>query len=165
MLLTAHRSEGSLGFVINQGAPLTFGNVMSELGLDEEVGDVPDVPVLTGGPVAPESGWVLFDPRRSDWEEEENVLEVNDTIHISTSRELLDSIARQPELERHILLLGYAGWGPGQLDDEIKQGAWIPVDLDAHVVFDTPITQRWTAALATAGIDPMVLVNTPLALA
>lgn len=163
VLLTAHRPEGSLGFIINRGAPMDFEHVVTELGIAEESDDVPDVPVLTGGPVAPESGWVVFDPRSSDWDDEENVLKVTDALHISTSRELLDSIAHVENLERHILLLGYAGWGPGQLDVEIKQGAWIHVDLDESIVFDTPMPDRWEAALASLGIDPMMLVNMPRA--
>ena len=162
VLLTAHKAEGSLGFVVNRPAPMTFRDVVDELGLSDKP-DIPDIPVLSGGPVAPETGWVLFDPCASETSDEDrdNVLTVSETIHISTSRDLLQDLAGRPDVERHMLLLGYAGWGAGQLDEEIEQGVWIPADIDERVIFDTPHEERWDAALATLGIDPMWIVQMP----
>jgi putative transcriptional regulator len=75
----------------------------------------------------------------------------------------LKNIAQSRDAHRHMLVLGYAGWGAGQLDAEIKQGVWIPVDLDERIIFETPYQNRWTAALAALGIDPMRLVSTVVA--
>ena len=163
VLLTAHRPEGSLGFVVNRPSGLSFKEVVSELGIGAEDHEAPDLPVLIGGPVAPETGWLVFDPTDTCPEGKDNVLEVSDGLHISTSREFLESIAKSDCVDRHMLVLGYAGWGAGQLDGEIQQGVWIPVDLDEAILFDTAPEDRWNGALVSLGIDPMHLVSTPIA--
>ena len=82
-------------------------------------------------------------------------MRVSERLAVSASRELLaDDRAATRALERMLLVLGYAGWGPGQLDAEISQGAWIPVDFDERIVFDTPFEERWSTALRILGIDP-----------
>jgi len=163
VLLTAHRPEGSLGFVVNRSAGMSFGDIARELGLGRSGMKVPDLPVLSGGPVAPETGWLVFDPAAGGPEQPDNVLEVSDRLHISTSREMLEAIARRDDVQRHLLVLGYAGWAAGQLEGEIKSGVWIPVDLDERVVFETPLEDRWSAALSMSGIDPRCLVGSSIA--
>jgi putative transcriptional regulator len=162
VLLIDHRREGSLGFVVNRPANVTFRGVADELGLTPAGKPLPDLPVLVGGPVAPHTGWIVFDPGERS-AAGEGTITVTKQLRVSASRELLKSIAHTPEIQRHMLVLGYAGWGAGQLDNEIKQGVWIPVDLDEKIVFDTPYTQRWTAALAALGIDPLKIVGSPVA--
>lgn len=78
---------------------------------------------------------------------------------MSASRELLEAIARGDGPARHVLVLGYAGWGAGQLDAELEKGAWIPTALDATTVFETPLEDRWDRALRSLGIDPGRLVT------
>ncbi|MBI2374593.1 MAG: YqgE/AlgH family protein [Deltaproteobacteria bacterium] len=159
VLLVQHQEGGSLGFVINRPADLTFPQIARELGVakDQET-PIPELPVLKGGPVAPHTGWLIFDKTNVSTPDE-NVLEVSASLCVSTSRDLLGTFARQGSAPRRILALGYAGWAPGQLDDEIKQGAWIPVQLDEKILFDTPIEDRWTAALALLGIDPRIFIS------
>lgn len=163
VLLIDHRKEGSLGFVVNRPASVTFRGVADELGLAAQGKTLPELPVMVGGPVAPHTGWIVFDPRSAVSEPSEGTIAVTERLRVSASRELLRSIAQAPRAVRHMLVLGYAGWGAGQLDSEIKQGVWIPVDLDERIVFETPYAQRWTAALAALGIDPMQIVGTRLA--
>lgn len=158
VLLIDHHAEGSLGFVVNRPAKISFSGVVEELGLDVGTNAPPNVPVLSGGPVAPQTGWIVFDPKSSH-PASESAIEVSDGIRVSASRELLENLARANHAHRHMLVLGYAGWGAGQLDAEIEQGAWIPVDLDEKVVFDTPYEGRWNAALSVLGIDPRFLVH------
>lgn len=158
VLLIDHRAEGSLGFVVNRPARVTFRGVVEELGLVREGTPPPPVPVLVGGPVAPHTGWIVFDPTRSSMSLD-STIEVSQHIRVSASKELLKDLASTPQARRHMLVLGYAGWGAGQLDDEIRQGAWIPVDLDDGVVFDAPYENRWQKALESLGIDPRFLVN------
>lgn len=158
VLLIDHRPEGSLGFIVNRPADITFRGVADELGLVNGDRSPPELPVLVGGPVAPQTGWIVFDPATSEVSQE-STIEVSDGLRVSASRELLEALAQQERAERHMLVLGYAGWGAGQLDEEIRQGAWIPVDLDESVVFDTPYEQRWDAALSVLGIDPRLLVG------
>lgn len=158
VLLIDHRSDGSLGFVVNRPARVTFEGVVDELDLVEAGQAVPKVPVLVGGPVAPNTGWIVFDPTRSDMPLE-TTIDVSPHVRVSASKDLLQRLARAPHAERHLLVLGYAGWGSGQLDEEIRQGSWIPVDLDEKVVFDAPYEERWELALSVLGIDPRLIVQ------
>lgn len=158
VLLVDHRAEGSLGFVVNRPASIDFGRVARELELSTERG-LPRVPVMVGGPVSPNVGWLVFGAEAEIPCEEEGMIEVNDRIRVSASQRRLEELALHAEAESHMLVLGYAGWGPGQLDEEIREGSWIPVDLDEQVVFETPFPERWDAALSAAGIDPRHLVG------
>lgn len=162
VLLVDHRPEGALGFVVNRPADVSFRSVLEELDLTSEGVQSPDVPVLVGGPVAPHTGWIVYDPDLRDVPEEARI-EVGETVQVSASRAVLESLAGSQDGRRHLLVLGYAGWGAGQLDAEIRDGSWIPVDLDAAVVFDTPYQERWGAALSVLGIDPRQIVSTGLA--
>lgn len=153
IVLVEHGTEGSLGFVVNRPAPVTFEQVSDLLGLEAEPEAVA-TQVFTGGPVAPEAGWILFDPRGVEASVLEDAVRVSERIAVSASRRLLDAIAKNSGPDRRLLALGYAGWGPGQLDGEFARGSWIPVDLDDEIVFETAPTHRWSAALTSAGIDP-----------
>jgi putative transcriptional regulator len=160
VLLVAHDEDGALGFVVNRPTDTPLSSLL--IGLDiEEVGDVPGE-VWTGGPVAPETGWVLFDPSSGDSSEVEAV-KLDEQLAVSASREFLVNLVNGRGPDRFAVLLGHAGWGPGQLDDEIREGSWIMVDLDPALVFDRDHGERWAAALATLGIDPARVVGTSVA--
>jgi putative transcriptional regulator len=160
VLLIDHRPDGSLGFIVNRPSDVTFEGVVQELGLSPKDRSPPQVPVLVGGPVAPHTGWIVFDPTTTSVSLD-STIEVSSRLRVSASREILRELAHgQHQASRHLLVLGYAGWGAGQLDNEIKQGAWIPVDLDEAVVFETPYPRRWNAALEALGIDPLHIVGT-----
>lgn len=157
VLLVEHRAEGSLGFIVNRRATLSMSRVLDDLGLPVPTSAADDT-VLIGGPVSPHTGWIVFDPRGVE-DAGEGTIVVSEGVGVSASRRLLESIARGEGPARHLLVLGHAGWGAGQLDDELQRGAWIPTDLDASTVFDTPIEERWTRALSSLGIDPARLVS------
>jgi putative transcriptional regulator len=153
VLLVEHRADGSLGFIVNRPAPLRLPGVVQELGMRGGSFETPDSPVLVGGPVAPHTGWILFDHREFPQAPDE-IVQVSPNLAVSASRELLQLLVEGQGPRRQLLVLGYAGWGPGQLDIELSQGAWIPVDLAEDIVFDIPFEERWTKALAILGIDP-----------
>ncbi len=153
IVLVEHGDDGSLGFIVNRVAPVTFSQVAELLGL-ETTPESEHIPMFTGGPVAPQSGWILFDPEGMSEDILEDAVMVSDRLAVSASRTLLEAIARGEGPERRLLALGYAGWAAGQLDGEFARGVWIPVDLDDEIVFDTAPGDRWTAALTSAGIDP-----------
>lgn len=159
VLLVDHRPEGSLGFVINRPADLRMRAMLERIGLTVEPERVQDSPVLVGGPVAPQTGWIVFEQRPLA-EHAEEIVRLSERLAVSASRELLEALAGHAGPERMVLVLGYAGWGPGQLDSEIAQGAWIPVDFDDKIVFDTPFDERWSSALRILGIDPARLSMT-----
>jgi putative transcriptional regulator len=156
VLLVDHRPEGSLGFVINRPAEVGLGVMLEKLGLSLPTPSAvaPSASsVLVGGPVAPHTGWVVFEQDPSA-DANDDVVRVSERLAVTASRELLETLATRGGPQRMVLVLGYAGWGPGQLDAEIAQGSWIPVDFDDQIVFDTPFDARWSSALRILGIDP-----------
>ena len=162
VLLVDHRDDGSLGFVVNRPSDVRLREVLTQIGIPT-IDEVPvDSHVMMGGPVAPETGWLVFDPTQGDVSDE-GTLQVHDRLAVSANPEMLERIARGDGPPMHMMLLGYAGWGPGQLDHEIREGSWIVVDLDPKLVFDLPADERWTGALAKLGIDPARVVGTHVA--
>jgi putative transcriptional regulator len=161
VLLVDHRPEGSLGFVVNRPASVMLSGMIVKLGFQEGKTVAADAPVLVGGPVAPDTGWIIFDQRGFD-EAAEGAVRVSEGLAVSASRALLETVIQGNGPDRLLLALGYAGWGAGQLDSEIARGAWIPTDLDEGVVFDVPFEERWSHTLKSAGIDPARLtIMTP----
>jgi putative transcriptional regulator len=157
VLLVEHGDDGALGFVVNRPTSSPVTSLLEGLEIEDLAAELPGE-VWVGGPVAPDTGWVLFDPTSGDTSDVEAV-QLSPRLAVSASRTFLDRIAEGDGPERYALLLGYAGWGPGQLDDEITEGSWIPIDLDARFVFDLPFGERWEAGLASLGIDPARVVG------
>lgn len=157
VLLVEHGPSGSLGFVVNRPSSVSFEQVVDALGLEE--GSAEDVPVFVGGPVAPQSGWILFDPDGAEEGDLDDAIVLSETLAVSASRTLLERIAKRGSPRRSMLALGYAGWAEGQLDAEFSQGVWIPVELDAAIVFDTAPADRWRRVLMQAGIEPGRIVS------
>lgn len=154
IVLVEHGRDGSLGFVVNRPAPVSFAEVAEMLGLEQAERVDVETPVLAGGPVAPQSGWILFDPRGVEAKLLEGAVRVSEGLAVSASRELLERIALGRGPSRRLLALGYAGWAAGQLEGEFARGIWVPVDLDERLIFEVPAPERWSGALKGAGIDP-----------
>ena len=116
----------------------------------------PDLPgvVRVGGPVSPEPVWLVY-PSGVLAPELEGQLEVAPGIWASASRKVLESIANSRVPPSLITLMGYAGWAPWQLENEIKVGAWLPTDVNAEIVFDTPPAELWARAYQRVGASPM----------
>ena len=154
VLLVEHGTGGSLGFVVNRPSPLGWSTVKKALGLSDEGGDR-EIPVFSGGPVSPQSGWILFDPRPAPKEHVEDAMILSERLAVSASRKLLDRLAQPGAWEGdRVLTLGYAGWAGGQLDSELESGVWLPTNLDPRVVFDVAPAKRWERVLRAAGIEP-----------
>lgn len=163
VLLIDHGEEGSFGFVVNRVTDLEIGDVFNEVGVSGRSASIIDAPVLLGGPVSPESGWILYDAEGVPQPESGKTISVSERISCSASIELLERLARGDGPETCAMMLGYSGWGPGQLESEMKEGSWIPVDLDYALLFETPIDERWEAALGTLGIDPARMIDSRIA--
>ncbi|MDB4986551.1 MAG: hypothetical protein JWN04_1729 [Myxococcaceae bacterium] len=161
VLMVEHSVEGALGFIVNRTAVAGLRKVLAQLG----VGELPvqhEVPVMLGGPVSPETGWIVFESS-GQVEQREDVMMVTDVLGVSASKQFLLDAVQGRASGRAMLVQGYAGWGPGQLERELSQGIWIPVDLDSHVLFDTAADKRWVAALAVLGVHPESLPTTQVA--
>lgn len=163
VLVVEHSGEGALGFIVNRTASASLRKVLTQLG----VGDIPvrcEVPIMVGGPVSPETGWIVFEAQGAhESEPREDVLMVTESLGVSASKQFLLDAVQGKESGRAMLVQGYAGWGPGQLEGELQKGAWIPVDLDARVLFETSADKRWGAALAVLGVHPGSIPSTQIA--
>jgi putative transcriptional regulator len=156
VLLVEHGPEGSLGIVVNRPADVRFEEVLDSLGIEPDAApELAPFPLLLGGPVSPETGWILFDPGEASASDLSDAVLLGDGIALSASRALLDRMLRSgaPQGPR-LLAMGYAGWSGGQLDEELERGVWLPATLHADLVFRVPAEERWTAALKAEGIDP-----------
>jgi putative transcriptional regulator len=161
VLMVEHSAEGALGFIVNRAASAELRDVLAQLG----VGELPvrnEIAVMVGGPVSPETGWIVFEGVGAV-EQREDVLMVTSALGVSASKQFLIDAVQGKSSGRAMLVQGYAGWGPGQLEAELSQGVWIPVDLDARVIFETAADRRWTAALAVLGVHPASLPRTQIA--
>ena len=150
--LCIHDENGALG--INLGrtrSDVTFHAILAELEIDP--GLAPDCPILDGGPVEPARGFVLHS---ADWDGP-GTIEVPQIGALSTTSEVLRAIAAGAGPSRWVMALGYAGWGAGQLEDEMRQHGWYAADGHAQVVFETETAARWRAAWDAEGIDPALL--------
>ena len=153
--MCVHDENGALGVGIGKLHPgLRFHQLLENVGLDP--GEAPDAPVHNGGPVEPQRGFILHSP---EWQLEDTVT-VEGRFGLSASLEALKAITRGEGPERWLFALGYAGWGGGQLDDEMKAHGWYAADAGERIVFGTPAAVRWTAAWKAEGIDPSLLANT-----
>ena len=146
VLMCQHNEKGAFGIVINRQTNLTVGEV-----LDDEVFTRPSAalrPVLWGGPVNQQIGFVLY---KGFISEEIGWNLANGEISVTQSRDILERMIREEREYR--LVLGSAGWGPGQLEDEIAEGSWFYTEADAATVIDTPLSNIYDAALASLGLS------------
>jgi len=144
-----HSDQGALGIVINRPMSMELGEVFQQLSLQDNDPERARQPVLRGGPVQTERGFVLHEPS-GDWD---STVEVSDTVHLTTSQDILAALAAGNGPKRALMALGYAGWGAGQLEAEIGANAWLSVPATAAIVFDTPFEARWAAAAGLLGVN------------
>lgn len=142
-----HNDGGAMGIMINQPANLSYNELFEQLQLNDDYND--DSPLLMGGPVQKERGFVLHSPEKQ-WT---STLSVSDDIALTGSKDILDDIANHKGPENVLIALGYAGWDAGQLEEEIVQNSWLTVPAEKHIIFDTPLDKRWTSAAKQLGID------------
>jgi putative transcriptional regulator len=153
VLMIEHSDRGSFGLVINQPSPIKATELLESLSLPW--GGDPDALVWSGGPVARTTGWVLHEPTGGD---RPGTARVAEGLALSTSTERLRDIATAPP-DRIRLLLGYAGWGPGQLASEMARGSWIHAEADPALIFEAPFDEMWNRALRSVGVtNPESLV-------
>lgn len=148
-LICEHNDEGALGIVINRPLTLTLGGLFEQLELTEADPATAENPVLMGGPVGPERGFVLHDTAN----QYENSLPVSDDICLTLSRDIIDAMATGTGPAKSLVALGYAGWEAGQLESEMLANSWLNVPASTDIVFDLPFIDRWTAAASAIGID------------
>jgi len=147
---------GTVGIVVNRVHPsLTVKDIFDELNMGF-ISDVESTPIHIGGPVHVGEIFILHGPPFS-WE---GSLMVTPTLALSNTKDILEAVAmgRGPKL--YIIALGCAGWGPGQLESEIMENAWLTSPIDEDIIFDMPMEKRWEASLKKIGVDPALILNT-----
>ncbi len=151
VLMIEHGEDGSFGLVINHPSAIKAAELLDSLDMAWRGDD--DAVVWAGGPVAPTTGWVLHEPVGIAAAGAGGTIEITSAISLSTSPERLRLIASQPPRKLR-LLLGYSGWAPGQLADEMAHGAWLHTAADPRLVFDTAADAMWDTAIQALGINP-----------
>jgi len=156
IFICEHNDQGALGVVINRPTDMTVGDLLEriDLELSLEIGLTQNAPVFFGGPVQTDRGFVLHSPARA-YNSSINLGE----IALTTSRDVLQEVAEGKGPDDLLITLGYAGWGPGQLEEEMSQNAWLHVQANHDILFATPADERYGAALAQLGIDPIMLTG------
>jgi putative transcriptional regulator len=150
VLMIEHSEQGSFGLVINHPSPIKASELLESLEMSWRGED--SAVVWAGGPVSPSTGWVLHEPVGIA-QPGQGTIAITSSILLSTSPDRLRAIANQPP--RHIrLLLGYSGWGPGQLAQEMARGAWLHTEAEPGLVFDTHPDDIWDTAMKSLGINP-----------
>ena len=148
VLMIEHGEQGSFGLVINHPSPIRASELLQSLEMHWRGDDA--ALVWAGGPVSPSTGWVLHEPIGIAVANTGGTIEITSTISLSTSPDRLRS--------RNVrLLLGYSGWGPGQLAREMAGGAWLHTAADPKLVFETPPGEMWDAAMRSLGVNPVDL--------
>ena len=148
-LLCQHNEEGAMGLLINRVSDFTLGEVFEQMQIVTGSQEIADIPVLLGGPVQPARGFILHDDPR-EWS---STLRFGNGLAVSTSRDILEAMAKGEGPKNALVTLGYAGWSAGQLEEEIAANSWLTVEADQAILFRTPINARWQAAAKSLGIN------------
>jgi len=148
-LLCLHNEEGAIGITINRQSGFTLGELLSQLNIPCENQEISAMIVLQGGPVSPDHGFVLHTPVKGF----DSSIQINDDIMVTTSRDVLSAIAAGNGPQQFLVALGYAGWGDGQLESEMRQNAWLSVQADKGILFESALQNRWEKALGKLGIN------------
>lgn len=157
IVMCAHDAEQAMGVVVNKPkGDLTLSKVLSRLGLAAGE-DISARPVLDGGPVRPDRGYVLHS---DDFAAGAATQSVAPGIRLTATRDVLEAVAKDKAPTNFVLALGCAGWSAGQLEDELKQNVWLVVDFDNAIVFDEALADKWDRAIRALGFDPSQLSET-----
>ena len=152
--LCAHSPEGAMGLIVNKPATdIRFADLLEQLNIARSP-KCGDIRIHHGGPVEHARGFVLHS---SDYRSTHGTMRINDDTAMSATLDIVESIANGTGPARALFALGYSGWGPGQLDAEIADNAWIIADPTPDIVFDDDDAGKWTRALRTLGVDPLTL--------
>ncbi len=148
-LVCQHDDNGAMGVVVNQPSDYTLGEVFAQMEIASDDDTLCAQPVLNGGPVHPERGFVIHDDAR-DWD---SSLAVGGGLYLTTSRDILEAMARGDGPRNALVTLGCAGWGSAQLECEIASNSWLTAPADAGLLFDAPMDARWQLAASRIGVD------------
>lgn len=156
IFICAHDANGAMGLMLTEAVPgMTLATLCQQLGLAQSVDGSLDYPVMSGGPVESGRGFVLHS---TDFQQKETVV-VNDQFAVTATIDALQLIAGRQGPEKLFFALGYAGWQPGQIEQELADNAWLNMPADPRLVFDIPSSEKWDAVLHQMGVNPSNLTG------
>ncbi len=161
--LCEHNARGAMGLIINKPAEMSLRLLFDKVDLPLRREDLLQSPVIQGGPVQTERGFVLHDPIRMEKPQEDggqiyaSTLKVPGGLEMTTSRDVLEALSAGAGPRRVLVTVGYAAWGEGQLESELGENSWLTVPANAEIVFETPIDQRYDKALDLLGLKSWML--------
>ena len=150
-----HDENGTFGIIINRHSDISLKDVMQQMSIPYQADTSKTTTVYNGGPVQANRGFILHRPT-GNWD---SSLIINDSVALTTSRDILEAIADDRGPDDNIIALGYAGWGPGQLEQEMAANTWLSCPAEEQIIFNTPIEKRWQAAADLLGVDLQLLSN------
>lgn len=148
-LVCEHNENGALGIIVNRPTDLDLRGLLEQVKITPQSAGVRSMPVHFGGPVQVDRGFVLHSPA-GNWQ---STLPVGGEMGLTTSKDILEAVARGEGPSRLLVTLGYAGWAPGQLEHELAQNAWLTVLARPDILFDLPAEERLAAAMQLLGVD------------
>ena len=149
-----HTDEGAMGLMVNKPSPIGMEIVFATSGKKIPQRFLNDF-IMMGGPVQPDRGFVLHTPT-GNWQ---SSLQITETNAVTTSRDIIESLANDERVEKALLSIGYSSWTKGQLERELAENSWLTVEADNTILFDTPIEERYDAALKKLGINHVNLMH------
>lgn len=151
-----HSDKGAMGIVINRPIEMHLSDIFEHMSIKTNTDSIAQQQVFNGGPVEEERGFVLHRFKKN-WD---STLKITDDLAVTTSRDILEAIAHGEGPEQSLIALGYAGWGEGQLEQEMANNSWLSGPADEDILFRLPVTQRWEAAARSIGVDLNLLSST-----
>lgn len=150
IFVCAHTAQHAMGIIVNKpmGA-LRLPDLLEQLGIASSI-SAPDAPVLNGGPIDRDRGFVLHS---DDYRSDDATLAIAQGVGLTATKDVLEAMTSPAAPRRAVLALGYAGWGPGQLESEIQANAWLTCDSDSALIFDHDLEAKWMRALASIGVS------------
>jgi putative transcriptional regulator len=148
--LCQHSTEGAVGIIINRPMTMKLGDIFAQMNIDPTSRASANSPVYMGGPVQPERGFVIHNTNEQQWD---SSIAISDSVSLTSSRDILEAIAKGKGPAHYLIALGYAGWGAGQLEKEITENTWLHTPYAEAILYHTPVSQRWNAAANLIGIN------------
>jgi putative transcriptional regulator len=145
----SHNNEGAMGIVINRPLNMELSEILTQMDIDTVDHGVGNLPVYDGGPVKTDRGFIIHEPD-AKWQ---SSIQVGDDIEVTTSRDILEAISEGRGPQQAFIALGYAGWGAGQLEQEIMENCWLNTPSRSDIIFNSPADRRWQIAASLLGVD------------
>lgn len=151
--ICSHDDSGAMGVTINRPLDIGLGDLLEHLNMPTDDPDIASIPVYAGGPVQSDRGFVLHRTPNTNDNEWDATMVVSDSISLTMSQDIIEAIAANEGPQQFLIMLGYAGWGEGQLEQELLSNAWLNGPADENVIFETPTEKLWMQAAKHLGIE------------